>query len=151
MPELDTNKIYAWRIIAKNNATPVATSETWSFRVKQFGLETGNTVSNGYFVHLRRDIDASYIICTGILRYVYAADQNGGSIDVKITDISSVDHKPVPMDSTSYPVKYGQNFMVLDMREYYQLTDRHIYLLEVTNTRREHWYLKFEYRQPQNH
>src|SRR5882757_5980990 len=38
-PALDSTKIYAWRIVAKNNGTPVATSEVWNFSLRRTPAE----------------------------------------------------------------------------------------------------------------
>ncbi|WP_315814258.1 hypothetical protein [Paraflavitalea speifideaquila] len=39
-PELDSSKLYAWRITARNNLAPIGNSEVWSFRVRQYAPDT---------------------------------------------------------------------------------------------------------------
>jgi len=146
-PGLDSNKLYAWRVTAKNNNSAIASSETWTFRVKKLGLDTDTTKYTGFYAKLSRQEDGSFISCTGILRYMYRNELNDNNIKVNISDISNNTHKPLPLDSTEYIVKYGQNFMQLDLRET-NLSDRHVYLLELVNAKAERWYLKFAYRKP---
>jgi hypothetical protein len=147
-PELDTSKLYAWRITAKNNMLPIGNSETWSFKVRKFGLDTMPVMSAGYFSKLRREEDASYIICSGVLRYEYLNELNENKVQVTIFDISNTARKQVDLDSTSYPVQFGQNFQQMDLRNNNDMVDKHMYLVELINARREKWYLKFEYRKP---
>lgn len=148
MPELDTGKTYAWRVTAKNNGSPIANSEVWSFRLQQFTNDTFHASNTGYYAQLRRSPDASYIISSPVLRFSYLHELNSASVAIKITDISNATHSQVQLDSNSLAVKYGANYLSLDLSEN-GLIHKHLYLLELTNDRNEHWYLKFEYRQQQ--
>ena len=73
---------------------------------------------------------------------------NSKSVQVKITDINKTAQQVVQLDSAGLAVKFGANYLNLDVSNA-GLTDKHMYLLDVTNDRSEHWYLKFEYRQQQ--
>ncbi|MDF2188422.1 hypothetical protein [Paraflavitalea sp. CAU 1676] len=147
-PELDTSKLYAWRITAKNNLTPVGNSEVWSFRVRLFGFDSTLIKTGGeYFTKLRREEDAAYIICSGVLHYEYLNELNDTQVSIKLFDISDAQRREIGLDSASRPVQFGQNFNLLDLRQLSGMKDKHMYLLEVMNAKREKWYLKFEYRE----
>jgi hypothetical protein len=148
MPELDTGKIYAWRVTAKNNSSPVATSEIWTFKIHKFSTDTFSAVNKGYYSLLRRQSDASYIISSSTLRIQYTHNENSQAVQIKITDISSANQQPIGLDSSTLNVKYGVNFINLDVGSKSGITDKHMYLLELINGRNEHWYLRFEYRKP---
>ena len=148
MPELDTNKIYAWRVTAKNNLSPIANSEVWSFSMQKFTRDTVQASDKGYYAQLRREQDASYVISGNILRFVYRHEINSNSVQVKITGISNTAHQPLQLDSANISVKYGVNYVDLDLTGK-GLADRHLYLLDIANDRNEHGFLKFEYRQQQ--
>ncbi|WP_207516122.1 hypothetical protein, partial [Longitalea luteola] len=62
LAELDTSKLYAWRVTAKSNLMPIANSEVWCFRLEQFGSDTARSTGRGYYAHMRREQDASYVI-----------------------------------------------------------------------------------------
>lgn len=146
-PELDSSKLYAWRITAKNNMAPIANSEVWSFRVRQVGPDT--TLAKGgsvYFAKLKREEDAAYTICTGVLRFEYLQELNEPHVAIAIYDISDVGRRQVELDSTTIPVRFGQNFQQLDLRNNPAMKDKHLYLLKLVNARQEQWFLKFEYR-----
>lgn len=144
-PALDTGRLYAWRITARSNTTPVAVSEIWSFRVGQPQAVKNKPVDKGYYSKLRREDDASYIICNGILRYEHVSEINNNTVAVQLTDISSVQRKVVLPDSANTTMQYGQNFIDLDLMAS-GLIHRHIYLLQVTDAAGQRWYLRFEYR-----
>lgn len=144
-PELDTGKLYAWRVTAKSNMMPVANSEVWSFRVTKDSI-IASKESDGYFARLHVTEDAAYSICTGTLRFEYLNEINSNTIDLKIFDISSPVRKEMQLDSTTQTVRPGQNFIALKLDEIANLSNTHMYLLEVKNVKQEKWYLKFEYR-----
>ncbi len=148
MPGLDTGKLYAWRVTAKNNLSPIANSEVWSFSIQKPSADTFNAPNKGYYTQLRRSPDASYVIPAGILRFLYQQDFNSNNVQVNITDLSTTAHQPVQLDSSNLGVQYGNNYLSLDLTGK-GLTHKHMYLLDLTNERNEHWFLKFEYRQQQ--
>lgn len=150
-PELDTGKLYAWRITAKNNTSPIATSETWSFRIKKYGRDTGalSQQPRGYFSKLRRDEGSFHSVCTGILRFEYMNDDNTRSVQISITDISGQVRRQLNIDSASRSIHFGQNFIEVSLAGVQGIVNRHIYLLKLVNARNESWYLKFEYRKPE--
>jgi hypothetical protein len=146
-PELDTAKTYAWRVTAKNNSSAIANSEVWTFRVKKFTPDTAVVLQGQYYTKLRAERDASYIICTGVLRFEYVNELNETSVQLKLTDISNASRANISVEPLQQPLKFGQNFMTVNLANA-SLTNQHIYQLEVTNGRNEKWYLKFEYRTP---
>jgi hypothetical protein len=145
MQELDTGKVYAWRVTAKNNASPIANSEVWTFKIQQFTNDTFHAANKGVYTQLRRSPDASYVISGDNLRFLYQNELNSTTVSVKITDISKQAQQNVELDSTTLAVKYGTNYLDLDVGNY-GLVNRHMYLFSIQNDRKEYWYLKFEYR-----
>jgi hypothetical protein len=149
MPELDSGKIYAWRVTAKNNNVVVANSEIWSFSIQDNFIDTVSAASKGYYAKLYRSEDAAFVLCNGILRFEYKHDINAAAVDIRIFDISSNNRKPVRPDTESHPYMFGQNLVEVDLRETTGMIDKHMYLLELVNNKNERWYLKFEYRKDQ--
>jgi hypothetical protein len=146
MAELDTGKVYAWQVTAKNNSSPIANSEIWTFRLQKMTNDTFK-INKGSYAGLRRQQDASYVISGPILRYLYTHElSNNSAVQIKITDISNVNHHNVELDSPALQVKYGPNYLELDLSENSAMINHHMYLLELVNERNERWFLKFEYR-----
>jgi hypothetical protein len=148
LPPLDTGKVYAWRITAKNNLSPIANSEVWTFTLREATKDSVATKQSGYFARLQPRQDGTSFISDGILRFEYSNYVNSPAVDISITDISGKAREQLKLDSASYSVKYGQNFMQMDLRKNGGLKNGHVYLLELTNSQKEKSYLKFEYRKP---
>lgn len=148
MPELDSSKLYAWRITAKNNISPVANSEIWTFRVRKYEDQPEPVMPPGYFARVHREENAAFTICNGILRFEFQQDQNSPSATINIFDISSNTRKKLALDSTDYSMQYGQNFVQIDLRETSGMVNDHMYLLEMITPKNERWYLRFQYRRP---
>jgi hypothetical protein len=145
LPELDTGKIYAWQITAKSGGAEVARSEVWTFRVIKPVTGPGG-ISPGYYTRLSRETESGYTACYGQLRYAYLNEVNDRQIPFSIYDISSAARRELVLDSTLIDLHFGQNLGRLNLGQSNILKDRHIYLLELINSRKERWTLKFQYR-----
>lgn len=147
MPELDTGKTYAWRVTANNNGSPVANSEVWSFRVPLPDHYTSNAAaSNGSYAALKRVIDASYIITNHSLRFYYTHELADSTVQYNITAISTSSRRPLTTEDSLLHVVYGTNYITLSLDDVSGITDKHMYLLELISSKKEHYYLRFEYR-----
>lgn len=147
-PDLDTSKLYAWQVTAKNNTSAIAKSEIWTFRVRQLGMDTNTSYSKeSFYAKLKPEENASFVLCFGVLKYAYLNEQSTSRVQITITDISTPVRRQIDTDSTFYTVVPGQNFKFLDLRDK-GLTEKHIYLLDLINSSGLHWYLKFEFRKP---
>jgi hypothetical protein len=149
-PELDTSKTYGWQVVAKNNSTPIATSEAWSFRVKKLGLDTSQIFAHPmvYYTKLSRKNDEAFALCNGILHYAYLNESNTDTVQVNLYDITGSVRTQLNLDSSYYAADFGDNLLQLDLRNVGGMIDRHIYLFQLTNAKSELWYLKFLYRKP---
>lgn len=150
-PALDSSKLYAWRVTAKNNISPVAVSEVWVFKVKLYGIDSTKAKKPLItYSRLRRTEDASYIISNGIVRVEHLNELANSEATISVYDISHPARRSISLEQENYALKYGQNFLDIDLRGNTQLKDRNIYLLELKNAKNERWYLKFEYRAEKN-
>jgi len=145
LPELDTSRTYAWQVVARSGGTEVARSDVWTFRVRKEGPETLSPAPV-YYSRLQRETDAAYGVCRGMLYYEYLNETNDKMVPFKIYDLSNASGKELVSDSTVISLHYGQNMGKLDFSHNAMLQDKHVYLFELINSRREHWYLKFQYR-----
>jgi len=145
--ELDTASLYAWQVTAKSGGSPVSKSEIWSFRIQHFNPDTNKVFVQNYYVKLKRENDASYIECKGMLRFEYLNEWNDKVVNVKLYDISSASRQELNIDSSLVNVDYGINFKSIDFTIQNLLVNKHIYQFELINSKQEHWYVKFEYQQ----
>lgn len=147
-PELDSTKTYAWQITAKNNSNAVGKSEVWTFRIAKLSPDTTNYKQEGYYIRLAPQSEASYTICFGDVRYEYVNDINDSTAQVHIYDITLANHPEVTLDTAAQKLRFGQNFIKHSLAGMSGIINRHLYLLELRDSRNQSWYLKFEYRDP---
>lgn len=151
LADLDTSKLYAWQVSANSANNPVAKSEVFTFRVRQYTLDTIQLkVAADYYTPLKKENDATCYIFDNEVKYQYLNETNDSTCYFSIYDISGSVPKTVVQGSTLVHLKFGQNFIVLNVSGYSKIITKHVYLMELVNARREKWYLKFEYRKPQN-
>ena len=150
LPELDTSKIYAWQVAAKSSNNAISKSEIWTFRVRKYGLDTVRSITGGYYIPLKRENDAAYATITGVLRFEYLNEINDTAASIRFYDISSPNRNIIIPDSPFVKLRFGQNFIKKDFSTLPGMLDKHIYLFELVNSKQEIWYLKFEYRKPDN-
>ena len=147
-PDLDTSKLYAWQVTAKNNISPIAKSEIWTFRIRKLGTDTNTTPDKeSFYAKLKKEEDASFVLCYGVLKYAYFNELNNGQVEINVFDISGPVRRQVFLDSAFYSVTPGQNFKYFDLRDK-GLIDKHTYRLELVAATGARWYLKFEFRKP---
>ena len=151
LPELGTNKTYAWQVAAKSSNNAIAKTDIWTFTVKQYTPDTvQNRDSKGYYVPLKRENDAAYTTSTGLVRYEYLNEINDTAARISICEITGTARTPVNLNTNQVKLRYGYNYLLTNLMSNSDMKDKHIYLLELINSKQERWYLKFEYRAPAN-
>jgi hypothetical protein len=145
-PALDSTKLYAWQVVAKNNSSPVGTSEAWAFRLKKDTVvEIIKGPKPSFYTRLSRENGNAFTVCNGVLHVAYLQETNSKAVHIDILDITSSRQNKVVMDSTEYPVGFGDNLLNIDLRDITDIRNKHVYLMDLLNANGEHWYLKFEY------
>lgn len=151
VPALDTGKTYAWQVSAKSNSSAIAKSEVFSFTVKKTLTDTVAARKNsGYYVPLRRENDGAYAIMNGGVSFKYLNEINDTLAVIAIRDISGTNRASLLEAGAKLKLKLGDNYITIDLANSVGLKHKHFYLLELINSKQEHWYLKFEYRKPAN-
>jgi hypothetical protein len=139
---LDTGRIYAWSIVARNNGQFVAQSETWTFRVKALPSYASHREISTY-IKLKRGLDASLAVCSGDIGIEYVNATNDSTVQFSIKSLD--DGRNTLVTTGILPVKAGQNFVLLPPASTRRLEDNKNYLLELVNARREIWSVKLLY------
>jgi hypothetical protein len=146
---LDTGKLYAWNVTAKNNNAAVASSDIWTFRIGQFGSAGNNNISGGAFARLRKDGSINYFLCPGSLRIAYDNYINDDTVAVTIYDLSNR-HSVMQLDSNFIRLKFGQNMLEKDLTSLNGFTNDHLYEIELINSKKEKWKGRFYYKTENN-
>ena len=148
-PALQHGVEYAWKVVAKNNETPVSNSEVWVFSLKSPSQENIRGSELPY-TRLQKNNESGYAICSGKLKFDFINETSDSLWNVMIFDINN--HKPIPIPTvldTSHMIS-GLNLMDIDLTNNRYFIDQHIYSLELHNSRNEVWRMKFEYLKPKD-
>lgn len=143
-PALEVGKSYAWRISARSGSQIVTRSETWSFYVKSDSIQPATYVYGNPFVKLKKEEDESYTINSNYLHYEYLNELNDSLVQIHLYDLSSSQRNPLDLPEDYQQLTLGQNFIKYNLGAISGLQDRHIYLFELINSKRERWHVKFE-------
>ncbi len=139
---LDTGRLYAWRVVARNNNEFAGQSETWTFRLSSKALST--TVKDLSYYKLKKGNESAYAICTGLLKLEYNNEVNDSTVHYRITDLEKP--RAVPIKEGNWALVYGQN--LVDMPLDRVLVHKGRYLLQLVNSRNETWGINFTYMDP---
>lgn len=124
---LDTGKVYAWRVIAKNGETFAAQSEVWTFRISQ-EKPKALTPANGVYLELKNTYayTGTAIIHDNILgiRY-YSYDKSHEAV------IKFLNEKGEVVKEMKRTIEYGNNFMVFRLDHSFK--NDNTYSIELTN------------------
>ncbi len=142
---LDTSVIYAWQVSATSSGNSIVKSDIFMFKVAEYSADTSKVIQAEFYSPLKRENDASYTIAGNSIRFEYLNETNDSVATINISDISGRDKSVVQLSSV-VKLKFGQNFIRHDISALSGLISKHVYLLELTNSKEEHWFLKFEYR-----
>lgn len=146
LPELDTSKTYVWQVAAKSSNNAISKSEIWTFRVRKYGLDTLISASGDYYAPLTRQNNASYATFNDVIRYVYLNELNDSMAKINIYDLTSTSRNAITPPTAMVNLRFGENYLKTIVDDLPGIIDKHIYLLELINSKQEKWFLKFEYR-----
>lgn len=144
-PELEMDKKYAWRVSVKNSNSVIAVTETWWFNYKIYGSRDRSSQNGLPFSKLRRDNQPSFALALNDLKFDYVNETEDSVWNIRVVDISTAQSHEVDLPMDSIPLQRGQNFISISLGDLPGYVDKHLYLLEVANSRNEVWRLKFEY------
>jgi hypothetical protein len=123
--ELDTNKTYAWQIIAKNGLSYSAKTEVWTFKVNNQINTVAELPSKNYLL-MENDLTDTYQISGNVLYIKYASFDRDYTGQIVFTDINgeiefSIDKQIVT----------GDNYFDLDINRHFQ--NKTIYNANITD------------------
>jgi hypothetical protein len=134
---LDTGKIYAWRIVAKNEETFSAQSEVWTFKVASKKQEPV-TPANGIYFELENEnsFRSSGNIPNDILgiKY-YSYDQTHDA------NVQFLDEKGQVIKEVTRTIQYGNNFLVFKLDNHF--VEDKLYSVEITDMQSSHFKTSF--------
>lgn len=145
---LDTGKIYAWQITAKNNGNYAAKSDVWTFSLSDTAaLKSSGENLNG-FTKLKRTLDASISTAEEHLLAYYENDADDSLVQYNIYDInenSQNNTSPKLITTGQIVLKSGVNLISIPLQQVDEMANNQVYMFQIYNSRAETWSMKFIY------
>ena len=141
--KLDTGKIYAWQVVAKNGLSYAAKTEVWTFKVAPPSW-IKLLIEQTPFIKMKRDNPEKGIAPNGILKMSYTNETADTSVIVHLKEVSAVNKENVAFE---LKINRGENLIQKDIQKLLQAKQAVTYEASISNSRREIWRMLFEIRQ----
>lgn len=137
---LDTGKVYAWTVIARNGNAFAAQTDVWTFSLKSTLVK--KELAQDSHIQLRKELDGAVAAVTGNVHFTYINAVNDSTVQYELLGLEAGNKV---ITSGEFKVVPGDNMIAFPIRRKYSLQDGKTYLLRVQNSRREYFQMKFVY------
>ncbi|RPD38064.1 hypothetical protein EG028_27000 [Chitinophaga barathri] len=138
--KLDTGKIYAWTVIAKNGGQFAAQTEVWTFSIREAKPSVPN--SNTVYTRLRRELDGNVLYAAQTLYVDYTNETADSTVRFEIIALEEGNRS---VHGGTLELKRGNNRLDVAVPGKSALRKGSSYLFRLQNSRSEYWQLKFVY------
>ena len=140
---LETNKSYAWQVLARSGGNCTAVSEVWQFKVNGPSIAS-KIIDQSPFIKMKRDNPDKGIAPNGILKASYINETTESSAIVQIADLANSEKNIAQFKIT---VTSGENLIQFDLNKLIKLQEGKVYKAQIINSRNERWVMQFEFHQ----
>lgn len=143
--QLQKGKKYAWRVYAvAANDVNIGNTEVWSFSID--ANKVFQQPDSGAYAVLRKEPLPGYFLClNGILRFKFTEEYVGGPTDKLKVKITTTNGRDIFAEcKLSLNKSKGDNYYTINFNPDCLLADNKLYLLEVTNEKKEKFQLNFK-------
>jgi hypothetical protein len=138
--KLDTGKVYAWTVIAKNGEQVAAQTEVWTFTITS--PKAGHGSSNTVYTRLRRELDGNVLYAARVLNVDYTNE----TVDSVVRyEVIALEEGNKAVHTGTLELKRGGNRLDVAIPQRVSLRKGASYLFRLLNGRGEYWQLKFVY------
>lgn len=141
--KLDTGKVYAWQVIAKNGLNYAAKTEVWTFKIAPPSF-IQMIKSQTPFVKMKRDNPEKGIAPNGFLKLSYTNETTDTILTIQIVDLNNKDKQELTFNVL---VDRGENLIQKDLQKILNVKEGSLYEAYIINSRNEKWRMLFEIRQ----
>lgn len=134
---LDTGKVYAWRVIARNGEAFAAQSEVWTFKVEEQKIDNP-TPAGGVYLELKSDYNNAVagIIPDNILGIKYYSYDKAHEQTVRF-----LNSKGELIKEQKRNLEYGNNFLVFKLDNMFQKET--VYYIEIADLQMTRYRVSF--------
>lgn len=141
--KLETGKIYAWQVIAKNELSYAAKTEVWTFKIAPQPF-IKMIIEQTPFVKMKRNNPEKGIAPNGFLKLSYTNETTDTAITIHIVDLNNKDMQEFKFN---VPVDRGENLIQKDIQKMLNTQEGKLYEAYIINSRNEKWRMLFEVHQ----
>jgi len=138
--KLDTGKIYAWQVVAKNGLSYAAKTEVWTFKVAPPSW-IKKIIEQTPFIKMKRDNPEKGIAPNAILKLSYYNETIDTLITLHLVELSNSNKQEI---KTDLPVRRGENLIQKDVKKILNAKGGTLYEAYILNSRNEKWRILFE-------
>lgn len=134
---LDTGKIYAWQVIARNGTNYAAGTEVWTFSLAKQPKED-KYVKKAPYIKMQTGAADVGIAPNGVLKLSYNNRTNDSTVTVRI-DIPGEKEK-----TFNAAIQPGDNYIEYPLKKLFNYKENIVYRAILVNSLRETWSLQFK-------
>jgi len=138
--KLDTSKIYAWQVIARNNLNYAGKTEVWTFKIKTPSW-LKLLIEQTPFIKMKTGIPERGIAPNGILKISYMNETVDTSISISVREVGIDKIKSISFEKK---IIRGENLIQQDISKLIPIKDAQLYEATILNSKNEAWKLLFE-------
>jgi len=138
--KLDTGKLYAWQVVARNGLNYAAKTEVWTFKIAPPSW-VKQLIEQTPFIKMKQDNPERGIAPNGILKLSYMNETGDTLVKVRITDPSASQQQETVFD---IKVSSGENLVQHDLQKMLHPQEGKTYEACIINSRNEKWKIFFE-------
>ncbi len=140
--KLDTGKVYAWQVVAKNGLNYAAKTEVWTFKIVPPSW-VQQLIEQTPYIKMKRDNPEKGIAPNGVLKLSYSNETSDTTVTVHVSEMNAQTKEAVVFDMK---INRGENLL----QKLLPLKEGIIYEAVIRNSRNENWRMLFEVKEYQD-
>ncbi len=134
----ETDKWYAWQVVARDDRNYAGKTEVWVFQVSQ--QKEGQAENNTSYARLKTGNNEMTVAQDGILKIVYRNELPDTDAAINIFDLGSNNDKPVHFKTKLIA---GDNYIQYNLKNIMKPQEQKVYKAVLTNSRGEQSTIRF--------
>ncbi|MFT3981138.1 MAG: hypothetical protein QM687_11755 [Ferruginibacter sp.] len=144
--KLDTGKLYAWQVVAKNGLSYAVKTEVWTFRIARPSW-VQQIIEQTPFIKMKMNSPEKGIAPNGFLKLSYINESSDTSLTVQVKELNKNNENGFAFDIKLTP---GENLIQKDLEKEIRPKDGTLYEASIRNGRNEIWTILFEVKEYRN-
>jgi len=138
--KLDTGKIYAWQVVAKNGVSYAAKTEVWTFKIAPPSF-VKMIIKQTPFIKMKLENPEKGIAPNSILKLSYYNETTDTTVTVHLLNLNASEKQELKFEAN---IKSGENLIQKDIQKILQAKEGKLYEAYILNSRNEKWRMLFE-------